>query len=522
MRAAPPIAKRRAASVSPLTAALLGATISCASAQSVPVSGVSAMAACPSVLAGERANRIANRVADRFEQQRSQWNSDSALTYLRAQLATGLRAELASAGGTANDPAIRDLSGAAVSACFPRLGTVMAGLTQGSDYERFTASQRQRREEEAARRQAEAEASRQRAEAEQERQAELRRQREMEAEHQEAEQRAAAESARVQREAVAKAQEEADRAEREQRAAFQRQRETEGAAERDRLASERTARVETVQPSAPAQIAQADNAAAAQTDAATTADDIAPLTPGKPCPDWLQRSGVRNTTSIVTRAFDGGDFGVQVTESAELWPAARRQLLNAFTTWCAYGEPCRAYVTAVSGADRQTVARCLPNVGASLDRYDAYLAGEAKQQAEAASPRGRLLTAYRSFVGVLRCQKSRLGRAFVYVTEPEVAESKDQVKEAEAALTATDPSLDKEALWAEANKVDPAVSPQDAKDDAGIAKFALYALANGGRLDVEAGEFSDAGKNYCVTSLHDLRAVYEGLTPQAHILKKEF
>lgn len=123
---------------------VLAAAMSAVSAEQIPSpeNGSPGTASCPPFLRTARAGRVADRTADRFERQQSEWNSSGALDYLRDQLVSSLRPELTSPADTA---AILTLPRATVDACFPRLGAVLANLTQGSDYERLNAEQAESR-----------------------------------------------------------------------------------------------------------------------------------------------------------------------------------------------------------------------------------------------------------------------------------------------------------------------------------------------------------------------------------------
>ena len=75
-----------------------------------------AEAFCPTFLRSPRAAQIAERTAERFGGQKPQWDSSSALTFLRNQLSSGLQSELTSVADTA---AIRSLTGSTIIAVFP-------------------------------------------------------------------------------------------------------------------------------------------------------------------------------------------------------------------------------------------------------------------------------------------------------------------------------------------------------------------------------------------------------------------
>lgn len=205
---------------------------------------------CPSVLLGERAERIAERVAGKLERERVNWNSATALTYVRSQLAAGLRSEPSSGGSAVSAADLKDLSRGAVAFCLPRLGAVIATLVQGSDTERLAVEQQQRREEEEAQRQVDAAAAHRRIEAERLRQVALMQQREAESERQRADRRDRAEVTRAERETAAKASDEAARVERERFAEPQQQRADGSRAKREQVETGNRAEV-GVAPSRP-------------------------------------------------------------------------------------------------------------------------------------------------------------------------------------------------------------------------------------------------------------------------------
>ncbi len=445
-------------------------------------------ATCPPYLSNPKASGIAERVADRIEGQERQWDSSSAITFLGAELSRGMRSELVEGTGRAR---LVGLQATTVVACFPRLGAVLAGLRQGSDYDRFVERQRQQREADRTRRQALAEEQQQRSATDAERQAELRRQR-----------AAAAEQMRAEREAA-----DAKRAE-----LRPEQEKTPERIYAERLAAEQAARqsAETQARQAAAEVEDHQNG------------EVMPLAADQPCPDWLKRPELQHVISYIEDDFRRGNFGPQVSDPAALWPAAQKKMHNVFLTQCGRGELCAAYAEAVRNADRAAIGRCLSNIAAAIDRNEAYLTDQARMRTEAASPRGRLLRAYQAFGAIGRCHKGRAGRAVVYVTEAELTERREQVRAVEAALLALDPSLDKDALWSQANTFPPTPSADTVTDGASMARMAMFALANGPRLSVEAGDYSAEGKAYCADAALSLRTQYNEIAPQAGVPKKDF
>ena len=165
----------------------------------------------------------------------------------------------------------------------------------------------------------------------------------------------------------------------------------------------------------------------------------------------------------------------------------------------------------------ETLAVCMPRIASLLTEVEGQVAAadkaEAERQAQARSPAGRIATVYAGYAAIRACARARAGRALVYVTSEDVEDAKQKAKAVEQRLARENPTLDLDALWAEATK--PAPQP------GGLLGFG-FGLDDAGRYDLADGEFTAQGKAYCQGARRRIEGAYAALFADEAKPKKDF
>ena len=130
--------------------------------------------------------------------------------------------------------------------------------------------------------------------------------------------------------------------------------------------------------------------------------------------------------------------------------------------------------------------------------------------AEAAKPENIMLTAYRHYLVARQCFDSRTGFAAVYLTQPQVDETKAQVKGIETKLLKQVPGLDTDERWAAANRAETAANGD-------ISEFGFT-----GRGAVKERIYTEQGRQFCAAAVGWLREAYSFAYPESQTVKKDF